>query len=73
MLKRPARRRENITRPSRCEMWFEGKDRRDMSRTVDETLLLYTSSSHSEEREQISVPIATSGVRLREQSGKPET
>jgi hypothetical protein len=44
-----------------------------MSRTVDEALLLYASGSHNEEREQISVSIATSGVRLREQSGKPET
>jgi hypothetical protein len=35
-----------------------------MSRAVDETLHLYTSSSHNEEREQISVSIATSGVRL---------
>jgi hypothetical protein len=41
----------------------KGEDRRDVSRAVDETLLLYTSSSDNEEREQISVSIATSGVR----------
>ena len=40
----------------------EGENRRDMSRTVDEALLLYTSSSHNEGREQISVSIATSVV-----------
>jgi len=73
MLKRSARRGEKTNATQSVKNVVEGKDRRDISRTANQTLLLYTSSSHIEEREQISVSIATSGVRLREQDGKPET
>ena len=73
MLKRSARRRDKNNATQSVKNVVEGIDKRDMSRAVDKTLLLYTSSSHDEEREQISVSIATSGVRLREQSDKPET
>jgi len=67
LLKRSALRGEQKNATQSVTNVVEGEDRTDVSRAADESLLLYSSSSHNEpeEREQISVSIATFGVRLR--------